>query len=105
MEYLQNSPNHKSGVHVILATLGELNTRRGQTSNWMRTFVQTITSRLPHVRNIGEYLEAHLFVHHFPVVQTVPLHYAGCMPMRMYSRHTMQETRNGVVLLASAAML
>ena len=97
LEYLTGSPTNTTGVHVLLSTLAELNTRRNMPSQWVRTLVSTVTSRLPETQNVGEYMEAFMFAEHFATHDSIGGHYPGCMPLRMYSKKTMAGGSRGFV--------
>ena len=95
LEYLTGSDKSSTGLHVLVSSLSHLNTRRNLPSEWVRTFVTTVTSRLPEVQDVGDYLEAYAFVQHFPKYANG--HYPGCMLVRMYSKSTMPRGSNGFV--------
>ena len=61
MEYLDDNPSNSAGVHVLLSTLAELTAQRAKPAQWVRNFAQSVTSRLPNLPNISEYLEAYYF--------------------------------------------
>ena len=91
VEYLEESPNNSAGIHVLLSSLAELTTQRAEPSQWIRNFVQTITSKLPECPNVSEYIEAYLFPSHFPVRDPITGRPAGCMPLHMYSTKTVEK--------------
>ena len=97
MEYLDDNPSNSAGVHVLLSTLAELTAQRGKPAQWVRNFAQSVTSRLPNLPNISEYLEAYLFPSHFPVRDPQTGHFAGNMPLRMYSASTLANGLQGFV--------
>ena len=94
MEFSNGDSSRVGGLHILLATLAELNTKRNMATEWVKSFVATVLGRMPSLHGITEYVEAHAYVSHFPVVHAqadgINVHYPGCMPLRMYSKHTMQ---------------
>ena len=94
MEFLNGDSSRVGGLHILLATLAELNTKWNMATEWVKSFVTSILGRMPSLHGITEYVEAHAYVSHFPVVHAqadgINVQYPGCMPLRMYSKHTMQ---------------
>ena len=97
IEYVANNKNNTAGVHVLLATLAEINSKRQSGAQWVRDFVGNVTSKFPNLPDPAEYLEAFLHVAHFPVFDRTTGHYPGCMPLRMYSSHTHKGKSNPYV--------
>ena len=94
MEFLNDNSSRVGGLHILLGTLAELNTKGNMATEWVKSFVTTVLGRMPSLHGITEYVEAHAYVSHFPVVYSyadgINVQYFGCMPLRMYSKHTMQ---------------
>lgn len=83
-EFLEGTCTDSVGLHVLLHTLQACKRNRGHGSEWCRRLVCSVTSRFPEIPNVSQYLEAYLFVPHFPV--RVEGHFPGCMPLHLYSR-------------------
>ena len=88
LEYVQTNKRNTAGLHVLMATLAETNSKSRTGANWVRKFAANVTSRFPGINNRAEYLEAFLHVAHFLVYDDEKEHFPGCMPLRMYSGKT-----------------
>lgn len=97
MEYLTANHANQSGLHMLLGTLAEMNAKKPKGSSWVRSFVTAVTSRLPELPNIADYVEAHAFVSHFPIRDPETGHYPGCMPLHFYSNSTHEARTNPFV--------
>lgn len=89
-EYFQGPGSNTCGLHILLHTLQACRRNNGQSSKWCRRLVCSVTSRFPEIPNVSQYLEAYLFVPHFPI--RVDGHFPGCMPLCLYSKD-MHDTR------------
>lgn len=64
LQFINNPPAGGCGVHLVIASLAEVNVRHLRPSQWLRRFITGLTTRFPKVPNVHEYLEAQLFPGH-----------------------------------------
>ena len=94
-EFLELHGKQTCSLHILLHTLQSSKRNAGHASHWCRRLVTSVTSRFPEIPNVSQYLEAYLFVHHFPVRDGE--HFPGCMPLRLYSKELHESRQNPFV--------
>ena len=61
IDFIDQDSKKAEGVHFLLATLAELNTQKDMSTKRIGTFIHSITTRLPEIQSVCEYLEAFAF--------------------------------------------